>query len=133
MRTIKFRGRMVHYDGWIYGSLLLSSDGMASIWPIESNKLGDIKDVGNCTVGQFTGLKDKNGVEVYEGDVVIFDRKNQVVKWNNLHVCWGLFIDDQMNDEIIADWIREDGKVPELWMSSDIEVIGNIHENPELL
>jgi hypothetical protein len=65
-------------------------------------------------LGEFTGLKDKNGKEIYEGDI---DRRG-IVMWRN--GCWHI--------------VNENGQTFDyLFMCENIEIIGNIHENPELL
>ena len=70
------------------------------------------------TVGQFTGLLDKHGRKIFEGDIVrIEDFANYAVKWREDIACWTL------QDYIIGN----------TWGSSMLEVIGNIHDNPELL
>ena len=132
---------MVHYDGWIYGNLLLSKDGGASIWPIENDKLSEIREVGNCTVGQFTGLVDKNGKEIYEGDIVRDYIGNciYVFKFGTISHTVKSKLTDQLNDVTFTGFYVDIPKIGTeilLWSSvkeSEIGVIGNVHENPELL
>ena len=82
-------------------------------------------------VMQYTGLKDKNGVEIYEGDKVrltVEDDDNtwvEVVKWSDEMLAWGLYDDkdDEQPLELLSDQAGSDA----------LEVIGNIYETPELL
>ena len=78
-------------------------------------------DIDDVELMQFTGIKDKNDVEIYEGDIVNFDK----VEWggdDNIHVVtW---------DKTYGCWCFGGGSISDMEFR---EVIGNIHENPELL
>ena len=74
-------------------------------------------------VEQYTGVKDKNGKEIYEGDILEDGRGEKcLVKWTESEAHFGLYTGKQFE---LTDFV---------WMrGEDLEVIGNIHENPELL
>ena len=80
----------------------------------------------DCELMQYTGLKDKNGVEIYEGDVVEMHSKLAHTKTRG-----GIFYEERACAFMIDDNIFKQ-YIP-ITVSDDIEVIGNIHENPELL
>lgn len=127
MREILFRGKRKDNGEWVYGNLITDNEDM---YVLMKEDLLRGMDVGGWidgaqsyevipeTVGQYTGLTDKNYVKVFEGDIVrIFDGEyfSGVVKYSNEQ---GSFTVD---DTSLHYWV------------SDIEVIGNIHDNPELL
>lgn len=116
MREILFRGKTVCDGDWIYGGITWSPSRKKVF--IHHTKW-DGGEVIPETVGQFTGLTDKNGLtKIFEGDIVrIFDGEyfSGVVKYSNEQ---GSFTVD---DTSLHYWV------------SDIEVIGNVHDNPELL
>jgi uncharacterized phage protein (TIGR01671 family) len=123
MRTIKFRVKRVDNGEWVYGYLYV---GQNDYYIMEIVKSGfQSHKVIPETVCQFTGLKDKNGKEIYEGDIVVDkswqNEKPQVVTWERRFLLtytdgYGVQRYDYTGD-----------------VSKKFEVIGNIHDNPELL
>lgn len=120
-RVVKFRGRRLCDGRWEYGHYDKDSRGDAFIrHPDTDNpKRIDVWQVDPDTVGQFTGLYDRNGKEIYEGDIIYTDYEMDAeVYWDEYSASFST------RDEIGSN---------ALWDSfaKTSEVVGNIHENPE--
>ena len=141
MRTIKFRGKFVYAnaDGsliWVYGSLFqtdtLRNVGKAKIFKTDTYD-GVIanNEVILGTVGQFTGIVDRNGVEIYEGDIIqTYDSKGKPI----LHEVYYLENEARFATKLIGYENLNEGQLTQKWINElGFEVIGNIFDNRELL
>lgn len=122
MREILYRGKFG--DEWKYGYLSVEPKGFVIKEPYELNQ-SNIWHIDPETVGQYTGLTDKNGTKIFEGDIVkcilVEDKSNDI-----LHEEIGVITYEKIgfthkNNDCL------------LCVCDYAEVIGNIHDNPELL
>ena len=134
MREIKFRGKDIESDVWFVGSYLeqyTKSSGWSVIGAHIARKVrveGGIavltNEVDPETVGQFTGLKDKNGKEIYEGDIVATATdKKMVIGWSTKFASFVI----ERDGWAFRHWFGE------AMDSDDCEVIGNRWGNPDLI
>ena len=126
-RPIKFRAKG-KYDGqWHYGGLIQVSKGYSIATKIED--AFEMCAVDPETIGQFTGLYDKNGKEIYEGDIILYgDSIQYEVVFR--HGAFGYLI---YGGEFISYAGNTNFTFNPLNRSKKHEVIGNIYDNPELL
>ena len=130
-RTINFRGKRIDTGEWVYGDLI-ENQGRYYIYYATSDTTLENEDnsiivlaeeVDPDTVGQYTGLKDRNGQDVYEGDLLRTPEGNiMITEWIGSGIvtrCLTPTYDGMMNTNRYAFPVSEK--------------IGNIHDNPELL
>nr|DAS28089.1 MAG TPA: YopX protein [Caudoviricetes sp.] len=139
-REILFRGKLEYNGKWIYGDLLQYENGDVAIFGeklssfgCECTEMSKRDRVIPDTIGQYTGLKDKDGNKIFEGDILeyIGKRKDNMNKVYRRKVVFheGMFA--LLSKELQAysalkHHYMEDGRF--VW-----SVIGNIHDNPELI
>lgn len=138
MRKIKFRGQRQSDNKWIYGDLLQPTE-LCDIYEISDCESidGSRYDIIKDTIGQFTGLYDKNGKEIYEGDIVKINahsydfgfEKDKIGEIRFLEGCFGFYKQFSEKEYLFNELATESG-YGEL---DYYEVIGNIYDNPELL
>lgn len=138
MRTIKFRGKKTTNDVWVYGSFVCSNDLDAAIYYQRGNGSVNSMDwvyVKPETVGQFTGLLDKNGKEIFEGDIIKMSTATYGdeifrIGYEDSHIgAFCLYSDEQENmSRFVSIFGGNYGYEPFY-----CEVIGNIHNNKELI
>ena len=124
MREIKFRGRSIERNEWVYGSLL--RDEIQKKYYIVDNESGVEKEVDENTIGQYTSLKDKNGVKIYKGDILKYsDEDTAIVVFNEKYSYFMV--------KPIQDFYFDSDVLGHTIEYNQVEVIGNIYDNPELL
>lgn len=135
MKEIKFRGKRVDNGEWIVGDLIHYHeddfkilDQNCGCWDI----LHDGYEVIPESVGQFTGLKDRNEVEIYENDIIHVQNNdngyNRKVSWSVLRTRCGWCV-----PYIKSHWAHGFSEISLSQVNEACEIIGNTSDNPELI
>lgn len=134
MRELKFRAKATSSNQWVYGLPFYCAEtcdwkmSFSNGWQPSYNNPDEgertiLENIEIETLGQFTGLKDQNGTEIYEGDILLIDNTSDGELYNEIgfkDACFG--------------YMTETGYfLPFSKYKVTEEVAGNIHDNPELL
>lgn len=140
MREIIFRGKTLDKGEWVYGVPVVAKDNIADkditvmvdnpneIVPREGLPL--FEQVDSETVGQYTGLRDKNGERIFEGDILIYVDDGEY----DVNEKYLVVFDD--DEAAFRTKFYCEGKYmcyEDINPCENFEIIGNIHDNPELL
>ncbi|MDY4592599.1 MAG: YopX family protein [Eubacteriales bacterium] len=131
MREILFRGKRVDNGEWVYGDFLTDGiDYTTAIRVHNANGFGTVIAVIPETVGQYTGLPDKNGKKIFEGDIVKTKKYGKIIE----HSCVNDYDIFKVVYEPCVFRLKNAHRGFNLVGNGvEYEVIGNIHDNPELL
>lgn len=129
MRTIKFRGKDCA-NQWVYGDLIHKRRDPGEVYIQDEKGLGS--DVPLETVGQFIGIFDSGGNEIYEGDIIMSDRNRDVVYhevfYNDDNASFCAALNGRRDSYFGVCSIRKE------WIDHcEKRVVGNIYDNPNLL
>lgn len=121
MRAIKFRGKSILTDEWFYGDLVHSADKKRTAILVNDKDSYDECEVVPETIGQFTGLYDCDGKEIFEGDILDFNGLTVEVRF--VRGAFALLVNGNLDDELYGD------------CRTDLfaKVIGNVYENPDIM
>ena len=130
IREVIFRGKRTDNGKWECGDLLSPNEFNAIPHIVYIDYLNEYGDIGEIstpvipeTVGQYTGLTDKNDVRIFEGDIVSLVKHNGLIYKVVYEPCRFELVNSKDINCFVLD----------IYKSEDIEVIGNIHDKPELL
>lgn len=136
MREILFRGKRTDNGEWAYGFYVHVPNGRFGkvsdmIQPVgKDGRLATLRDVDPETVGQYTGLTDTNGVKIFEGDIIEITKECDPPYWLNGNI---FAVGFDLGTAGFYPFSEYDSDCGHYVRCSDVFIIGNIHDNPELL
>lgn len=138
MRELKFRAWDKQRNRYVGdGEVVFKSYGSEAsvvVCPNSQDYIGDIchdeyVDDGRFVIEQYTGVKDKNGKEIYEGDILWWEHYYGMTG-ENIETTAKVYWEEKDASFVVGDWFEPLGP---LVVEDKVEVIGNVHENPELI
>ena len=133
MREILFRGKHMAGSPWCYGNLAVRRDGAHIITP-DDTPCGVYGQVDPATVGQYTGVKDKNGVYIYEGDIIrAVLPETRVLKAFVWPLQVVVFRDGAFGLERWGNGKKVFVPFRSYALSVTFEIVGDIHDNPDMM
>ena len=129
MRPIKFRGKRIDNGEWVYGPLCMSAKYAPYIlWSGNDSVVIETPIIDKDSIGEYTGLLDKNGKVIYDGDIILYGGTiHHEVVFRHGSFCYLLY-----GGEFVSYAGNTNFTFKPLNRSKDHEVVGNIHDNPEL-
>ena len=134
IREVIFRGKRANNGEWVEGDLLQTRyhSGHIEYQIMPQTPVSSAYPVLSVPVGQYTGLTDRNGKKIFEGDICRFKRFNDIhVGEIVFNVTTASFV--MRYQSIVGAYGEKATQKMLLSVCDDIEVIGNIHDNPELM
>lgn len=126
MRDILFRGKRKKDGKWVYGNYAVTDNNGKQHFVLK-NKAFEF-EVDPKTVGQYTGLTDKNGKKIFEGDILrvaYHPEQDVIIEWSD--GCFGFRRANKPKDRVYSTVRYMQNAM------SRLKIIGNIYDNPELL
>lgn len=130
MREILFRGKALKTSEWVFGFVQKKQVIGGVNWLIHEDLRASTAYhapivINPSTIGQYTGLTDKNGTKIFEGDICKFE--SYIEEFTNYEILW------RVNMWVALAWEENIADVLDLFFCERSIIIGNIHDNPELL
>lgn len=135
VHDIEFRGKRTDNGEWVYGNLVRGcNEQYAYIVEFGNKELcRNYVDINPETVGQYTGLKDKNGTKIFDGDIVLVPYVDPIFKcaWDDTSLSERAIV-RYVDGMFYVEYIESGDKFTLSVMKGHMKIVGNIYDNPEL-